>query len=44
VRLALWTGEEEGLFGLRAYVKEHFADREGMKLKTDHANFRRITT
>ena len=27
VRLALWTGEEEGLLGSRAYVSEHFADR-----------------
>jgi carboxypeptidase Q len=24
VRIALWSGEEEGLFGSRAYVKEHF--------------------
>ncbi len=24
VRLALWTGEEEGLLGSRAYVREHF--------------------
>jgi hypothetical protein len=37
VRLALWTGEEEGLLGSRAYVKEHFADRAAMALKPDHA-------
>jgi len=37
VRLALWTGEEEGLLGSRAYVKEHFADRETMALKPEHA-------
>ena len=24
IRIALWTGEEEGLFGSRGYVKEHF--------------------
>ena len=33
VRMALWTGEEEGLLGSRAYVKEHFADRETMALE-----------
>lgn len=37
VRLALWTGEEEGLLGSKAYVKEHFADPEVMKLKAGHA-------
>jgi carboxypeptidase Q len=37
VRLGLWTGEEEGLLGSRAYVMQHFADRESMNLKPDHA-------
>jgi len=36
VRLALWTGEEQGLLGSKAYVKEHFADRETMTLKPEH--------
>ncbi len=27
VRIALWSGEEEGLFGSRAYVAQHFAER-----------------
>ena len=26
IRIALWSGEEEGLLGSRAYVKSHFAD------------------
>jgi Zn-dependent M28 family amino/carboxypeptidase len=37
VRLALWTGEEQGLLGSRAYVNEHFAARETMQLKPEHA-------
>jgi carboxypeptidase Q len=37
VRLALWTGEEEGLLGSRAYVMEHYADRNSMELKPGHA-------
>ncbi len=37
VRIALWGGEEEGLLGSRAYVKEHFGDRETMKLTSAHA-------
>ena len=38
VRVALWGGEEEGLLGSRAYVKEHFADPETMKPTAEHAN------
>jgi hypothetical protein len=26
IRVALWSGEEQGLFGSRAYVKEHFGE------------------
>ncbi len=37
VRIALWGGEEEGLLGSRAYVKEHFGDPETMKLTGEHA-------
>ncbi len=37
VRLALWGGEEQGLFGSRGYVKEHFADPVTMKLTPEHA-------
>jgi carboxypeptidase Q len=29
IRIALWSGEEEGLMGSRAYVEEHFAKRVG---------------
>ncbi len=39
VRLGLWTGEEEGLFGSRAYVMDHFADRNTMDLKPDYSKF-----
>ena len=39
VRLALWTGEENGLLGSRAYVTEHFADRRTLVTKPAHAKF-----
>jgi hypothetical protein len=37
VRLALWGGEEQGYFGSKAYVREHFADPATMSLKPEHA-------
>jgi carboxypeptidase Q len=37
VRIGLWTGEEQGILGSRAYVTEHFADRTTMVLKPEHA-------
>jgi hypothetical protein len=37
VRMALWSGEEQGLLGSRAYVTEHFGDHADMKLKPEHA-------
>ena len=36
VRVALWGGEEQGLLGSKAYVKEHFGDPETMKLTSEH--------
>jgi hypothetical protein len=39
VRIGLWSGEEQGLFGSRAYVKEHLADPATMHVTADHAKF-----
>jgi Zn-dependent M28 family amino/carboxypeptidase len=36
VRLALWTGEEQGLLGSRAYVRQQFGDRDTMQLQPGH--------
>jgi carboxypeptidase Q len=37
VRIGLWSGEEQGLFGSKAYVAAHFADPKTMELKPEHA-------
>ena len=36
VRLALWGGEEQGLFGSRGYVRAHFGDPVSMALGPEH--------
>lgn len=36
IRIALWSGEEEGLLGSRNYVKAHFADPTKMELLPEH--------
>ena len=35
IRIALWGGEEQGLFGSFGYVKKHFGDPENMQLKPE---------
>ena len=37
IRIALWSGEEQGLHGSRNYVKNHLADPATMELKPGHA-------
>ena len=41
VRLALWTGEEQGLLGSRAYVREHFGARDstGLHIRPAYEKF-----
>ena len=36
IRIALWSGEEQGLLGSRGYVKNHLADPSDMVLKPEH--------
>ncbi len=35
IRIALWSGEEEGLLGSFGYVKKHFGDPSDMKLSPE---------
>lgn len=39
VRIALWSGEEQGLLGSRGYVKKHFADPAVMQPTAEHEKF-----
>lgn len=36
IRIGLWGGEEQGLLGSRAYVRDHFGDPATMALKPEH--------
>jgi carboxypeptidase Q len=37
IRMALWTGEEQGYYGSKGYVQNHFGDLKTMALKPEHA-------
>ncbi|MCW3120753.1 MAG: peptidase [Flavipsychrobacter sp.] len=37
IRIALWSGEEQGLLGSRGYVKNHFGNRLTMELKPEQS-------
>jgi hypothetical protein len=39
VRIGLWSGEEEGDFGSRAYVKSHYANVDTGEVKPEHSKF-----
>jgi hypothetical protein len=39
VRMGLWSGEEQGLYGSRAYVKSHYADIKTGEVKPEQAKF-----
>jgi len=39
IRVALWSGEEQGLLGSRGYVEKHFGNRTSMALKPEHERF-----
>ena len=37
IRIALWGGEEQGLYGSFGYVKKHFGNPADMKLKDEQS-------
>jgi carboxypeptidase Q len=37
IRIALWSGEEQGLYGSQAYIEKHFASRPKPEDKTERA-------
>jgi Zn-dependent M28 family amino/carboxypeptidase len=37
IRIALWSSEEQGLFGSRGYIAAHFGDPHTMQLKPEQA-------
>lgn len=37
VRIALWSGEEQGMYGSENYIRQHFGNPETMKLTDEHA-------
>lgn len=39
IRIGLWGGEEQGIYGSRGYVTKTFADRSDMELKPAHEKF-----
>jgi hypothetical protein len=38
IRIALWSGEEEGLLGSKAYVRDHLFDETAKTPKPEHRN------
>ena len=43
LRIALWTGEEQGLFGSRAYVAENFAEIDGFRAKALKSDQKKVS-
>ncbi len=39
VRIGLWGGEEEGLYGSKAYVEAHLGDPKTLEVKPEHQKF-----